>query len=66
MAMAGLGGGDPATIWRWPLTYYLLVRREFLKASNIQVAGMKGAVPGETVTSREVRGSVTVERYTKD
>lgn len=65
MAMAGLAGGDPAVIWRWPLTYFLLVRREFLKASNIQVAGAKGA-PGETVTSREVRGSVTVERYTKE
>lgn len=65
MAMAGLGGGNPSTIWGWPLHYFLAVRKEFLAANNIAVASGAGSGQnaGEKVLRRETVGGVTVEHY---
>jgi hypothetical protein len=64
MAMSGLGGGNPSTIWGWPLHYFLAVRREFLAANNIVApGGGSGQNAGEKVVRRENRGSFEVVHY---
>lgn len=42
--MAGLGRVDE--IWRWPLHYYLAVRREYLKVVGL---GAEEKTPSDTV-----------------